>query len=192
MRCKQEFDRLIIKNGRGTIASFVFITLFFSFSVVLILTDGLTQKLSQPKSLGELGLVFFSLLFVFFCAWGLLELAGYEIIIDSEGVRESRLLPIGKRRSFQWAGIGDWGYTFVGIQRGRYMRQRDIYVLYFADIKLPMQEKNCMEKKVDGECIQLSVSTKQIRKFYPVIREYSRHYTNVEPFCSRRVSCVPD
>ena len=71
MRCKQEFDRLVIKNGWGTIVSFVFITLFFSFSVVLILTDGLTQKLSQPKSLGELGLVFFSLLIAFFGAWGL-------------------------------------------------------------------------------------------------------------------------
>ena len=187
MRCKQEFDRLVIKNGWGTILSFVFITLFFSFSVVLILTDGLTQKLSQPKSLGELGLVFFSLLIAFFGAWGLLTLAGYEIIIDSEGVRESRLLPIGKRRSFQWAGIGDWGYTFLGSQRvNRYARE-DVYVLYFADIKLPMQEKNCAEKKVDRECIQLSVSTKQIRKFYPVIREYCRHYTNVDPFCSRRV-----
>ena len=192
MRCKQEFDRLVIKNGWGTIVSFVFITLFFSFSVVLVLTDGLTQKLSQPKSLGELGLVVFSLLFVFLGAWGMLSLAGYEIIIDSEGVRERRTLPIGRRRSFQWAGIGDWGYTFLGSQKVNKYARHDVYVLYFADIKLPMQEKNRMEKKVDRECIQFSVSTEQIKQFYPVIREYCCHYTNVEPFCSRRVSWVPD
>ncbi len=186
MRCKQEFDRIVIKRGWGTILSFLFIILFFSFSVVLVLTDGLTEQFSQPKSMGELGVVVFSLLVAVFGAWGLLSLAGYEIIIDSEGVRESSLFPIGKRRSFQWAGIGDWGYTFVGIQRGRYTR-RDVYVIYFADIKLPMQETNCVEKKVDGECIQLSVGAEQIRQLYPVIREYCRHHTNVAPFCSRRV-----
>ncbi len=187
MRCKQEFDRLVIKNGWGTILSFLFITLFFSFSVVLILTDGLTEKLSQPKSLGELGLVAFSLLLAFFGAWGVFLFAGYEIIIDSEGVREKRIFPVGRRASFQWAEIGDWGYTFLGSQKVNRYARRDVYVLYFADIKLPMQETNCVEKKVDRKCIQLSVSAKHIKEFYPVIREYCRHYTNVEPFCSRRV-----
>ena len=187
MRCKQEFDRIVIKSGWETILLFLFIILFFSFSVVLVLTDGLTEQFSQPKSMGELGMVFFSLLVALFGAWGVVLFAGYEIIIDSEGVREKRIFPVGRRASFQWAEIGDWGYTFLGSQRVKKYARRDVYVLYFADVKLPMQETNCVEKKVDGECIQLSVGAEQIRQFYPVIREYCRHHTNVAPFCSRRV-----
>ena len=187
MRCKQEFDRIVIKRGWGTVLSFLVMILFFSYSVVLILTDGLNEPLSQPKSLGELGAVLFCLLLTFFGVWGVVVFAGYEIIIDSEGVREKRTIPIGRRASFQWLEIGDWGYTFLGSQRVNKYARRDVYVLYFADIKLPKQEKNCMEKKVDRECIQFTVSAEQIKEFYPVIRKYCSQYTNIEPFCSRRV-----
>ncbi len=187
MRCKQQFDRLVIKEGLEKFVEALFLLLLGFTAILLILTEGFSKEFSQPKSLGALfGVILFFLL-ALMGAWLLALLVGYEIIIDSKGICERRILPLGRRASFQWSEIGDWGYTFVGKQRVYRGVYRDSYVFYFADIKLPMQEKNCMEKKVDGDCIFFNISKAEIKTLCPIISEYCRSFTNIEPFRSRHV-----
>ena len=185
MRCKQKTDRMVLTMGAPACAVAIYLALFGFLGCALILTDCFSRELSQPKTLGELFFILLSLFLAFCGLWMVVTSIGHKIVIDAEGVHETQMFPIRKHVLLKWEEIADWGFAYERtIRTGRGIPV-NVYALYFSDIKLPMQEKYIMEKKIDKECISLRIGEGQIKRLYPIIVKYCCHYTEILPFRTR-------
>ena len=98
-------------------------------------------------------------------AWILTVNLGYKIVIDEQGVRETRVFLKKKCATLAWSDIQDWGYC-------RYDdTPKGLYVLYFSDKPLGLENG---KKEIDKGCICL------VDEFHRVQTQMD---SSIIPFC---------
>lgn len=184
MRYRQEGDRLVIKEGQRALPLSIWIGVLSTFFLLFMVFALITGAIPQPRTLGELfkfliyliasiGLMIFSV-----CTF--IRSTGYQIVIDSEGVREERRFLKNRCRELCWKEIADWGCTYSPVNY--YRSHKRHYWFYFSDVVLP---EDLLSKKVDKECIWVdALGEKELEELYPVIMQFCKQKTKVFPYRS--------
>lgn len=176
MRVSEEGERLVIQEGRLSIFWCAFMIVFSTFCIGGILTDGYAKGVHRLESLGDLFIILFLVVIAAFAGAYLLICFGYRIVLDEDGVREERLLPIKRCRSFSWADIKDIGCSFSASYKGR-----RVYLLYFATFQVTNQTEKT--KNVNSDCISISLQSREVdKKFTRLIVPFCNRYSKVKPF----------
>ncbi len=181
---EQEKDRLVIKVGQSSMPIWIWLGTFSAIAFIIGVI-GLFMGRSQPRTLGEAFmwfLIFGATAFLLvFSGLLLIRSIGYQIVIDSEGVREERKFFKNRCRALLWKEITDWGCTYSPAHYGRY-NYKAHYWFYFSDIVLP---EDLLSKKVDKKCIWIDVlGEKELGEIYPVIMSFCKQKTKVFPYRS--------
>ena len=125
MRCKKVDEKFIIKHDLSLCIVSVFLVLLSSFVFVLVSTDGFEQSIRQPR---EWKLFIFSIFLFLTGIFLLIFYSGYKIVIDFNGVREQRLIPIIPNRFYGWNEINKWGISYAFTQS---KSKTTFYMLFF-------------------------------------------------------------
>jgi hypothetical protein len=129
MRCKKVDEKLIIKHDLSLCIVSVFLVLLSSFVFVLVSTDGFEQSIRQPQDYDEWKLFIFSIFLFLTGIFLLIFYSGYKIVIDFNGVREQRLIPIIPNRFYGWNEINKWGISYAFTQS---KSKTTFYMLFFS------------------------------------------------------------
>ena len=185
MNFQQENDRLVIKVGQSSMPLWIWLGTFSAISFMMVIIGLLLGSFSQPRTLGEAFkwfLIFGVIAFLLVLSGAkLLWSIGYQIVIDSEGVREERKFFKKRCRVLRWKEITDWGCTYSPAHYGRY-NYKAHYWFYFSDIVLP---EDLLSKKVDKKCIWIDVlGEKELGEIYPAIMSFCKQKTKILPYRS--------
>lgn len=103
---------------------------------------------------------------------------GYKVIIDADGIYETRLLFKNKNKSLRWAQIEEYGYYFDGNSNDN-GNVYGTYMLYFSPTVLKAQ--NDHKKKPAKEMIGITFSEENIQRVTAAVFPFCRMHTDLEP-----------
>ena len=191
MNVQQENDRLVFKFGKSSMPLWVWLGAFSAIAFIIGVIGLFMGAFSQPQTIGEAFkgfLIFGATAFLLILSGAhLLRSIGYQIVIDSEGVREERKFFKKRCRALRWKEITDWGCTYSPAHYGRY-HYKAHYWFYFSDIVLP---EDLLSKKVDKKSIWIDVlGEKELGELYPVMMSFCKQKTKILPYRSVAVKKI--